>query len=376
MNKKIIGSILMILGTSVGAGMLALPIVTAQESIPMSLLMLISSWAVMTIGAFCILEVSCWLAPQSNMISMADKTLGRWGKVTTWVIYLLLLYSLTCAYLSGISDIIQAILAYFHLNIPRWLATILGLLIFGSIVQRGIGFVDVINRSLMSVKLLAYLVLVVFILKNINIQYLFNGDYIWEGNVFTLMLTSFGYAIIIPSLRSYLDNDKKLLKKVMLIGSLIPLVLYALWIVVIQGLIPRLGAEGLNSILASDSMNSMLMHSIGIALHSTWCSYIVKLFIAICALTSFLGVSVCLTDFIADGLSIKKSGQSSFLIYVISYLPPLLMVLLSPGLFILALNYAGVWCMILLIILPIMMLFAGRYKNYKEWTFNGEMQKL
>src|SRR5690349_12424057 len=171
MNKKIIGSVLMILGTSVGAGMLALPVVTAHESIPMSFLMLIVSWGVMTIGAFFILEVSFWLDPNTNMISMADKTLGTWGRLSTWVIYLLLLYSLICAYLSGISDIIQGLLAYIHLDIPRWLSTVSGLLLFGLIVQRGIGFVDVVNRGLMSIKLMAYLILTFFIIKNINISY-------------------------------------------------------------------------------------------------------------------------------------------------------------------------------------------------------------
>lgn len=362
MNRKIIGSILMILGTSVGAGMIALPVATAHESIPMSLLMLIVSWGVMTIGAFCILEVCCWLPPNTNMISMADKTLGKWGKLTTWVVYLLLLYSLICAYLSGISDIIQALLGYIHISIPRWLATVSGLLLFGLIVQRGIGFVDVVNRGFMSIKLIAYLILVVFMVKNININYLFEGDIGWGMSAFTLMMTSFGYAIIIPSLRSYLDNDKKLLKKVMLIGSLIPLILYTLWILVIQGLIPRIGADGLINILNSENINSMLMNSMSVALHSGWSANIVKLFIAICALTSFMGVSVCLTDFIADGLSIKKTGKSSILVYIISYLPPLLIVLLSPGIFILALNYAGLWCLILLIIIPMMMLFVGRAK--------------
>lgn len=362
MNRKMIGSILMMLGTSVGAAMIALPIATAEASIPMSLLMLSVSWIVMTLGAFCILEVNFWLEPNTNMISMADKTLGKWGKLTTWIVYLLLLYSLICAYLSGISDIIQALLAYIQIYIPRGLSAIFGLILFGYIVQRGIGFVDVVNRGFMSIKLIAYLILVLPIVQNVNISYLLEGDSQWRMSVFTVMMTSFGYAIIIPSLRGYLDNDKKLLKKVMLIGSLIPLVIYTLWIVVIQGLIPRAGADGLITILSSDNVNSMLMNSMSLALNSVWFSKIIKLFIAICALTSFLGVSVCLTDFIADGLSIQKTGKSSIVVYLISYLPPLLIVLFSPGIFVLALNYAGIWCSILLIILPMMMFYFGRNK--------------
>jgi tyrosine-specific transport protein len=333
--------------------------------------MLIISWAVMTAGAFCILEVNFWLAPDSNMISMADKTLGVWGKLVTWVIYLLLLYSLICAYLSGISDVIQGLLAYVHINIPRWLSTFSGLLLFGFVVQRGIAVVDVINRGLMSVKFMAFFLLILFIIPNININYLFVADSQWQTSAFTLMMTSFGYAIIVPSLRSYLNNDKRLLKKVMIIGSLIPLVIYTLWILAIQGLIPRTGsAGGLLNILTSENMNSMLMNSMSFALHSSVYASIVKLFIAICALTSFLGVSVCLTDFIADGLSIKKVGKASILLYLITYLPPLLVVLISPGIFIFALNYAGLWCCILLIIIPFIMFYTGHKKHTKEELYD------
>src|SRR4029078_1051197 len=88
-----------------------------------------------------------------------------------------------------------------------------------------------------------------------------------------------------------------------------------------------------------------------------------KIFISICAITSFLGVSVALTDFIADGMSIKKVGKSGILVFAVSYLPPLLIVLIMPGIFVQALNYAGILCLILLIVIPILMLYSGRYRH-------------
>lgn len=362
MYKKVIGCILMILGTSVGAGMLALPVVTAHESFPMTMMLLFSSWLLMTIGAYSLLEVNLWLPSTTNMISMADKTLGKWGKVITWIMYLLLLYSLICAYLSGLGDIIQSLLANLFIDIPVWTATLLGLFLFGLVVYRGIGSVDIVNRGLMSVKLIAYVLLVGLVAKHVNTNSIFEGDYHWRNSAFMLMLASFGYAIIVPSIRNYLDSDQKLIKKVVLIGSLLPLIIYALWIFVIQGLIPRATEGGLISMITSSHTNSMLMNSISMAIDASWLSSIAKIFISICAVTSFLGVSICLTDFIADGLSIKKTGKPAILVYSISYLPPLLMVLISPGIFIRALDYAGIWCLILLIIIPLTMLYFGRYK--------------
>lgn len=361
MNRKAFGCILMILGTAFGAGMLALPVVTAHETLTMSLTLLVFSWLIMTIGAFSLLEVNLWLPANTNMISMAHRTLGTYGRSFTWIIYLLLLYSLICAYLSGISDIIQGLLSTIHTPIPSWIATLLGLGLFGTVVYKGIGTVDLLNRGLMSFKLIAYFAIVLLVGRHIHLKPLFTGDYAFHNNAFMVMFTSFGYAIILPSLRNYVDSNKVLLKKVVLVGSLLPLLFYGVWIIIIQGLIPKEGADGLSGMMSSHT-NSMLMQSISSKVNIGWVSSVANLFISICAVTAFLGVSICLTDFIADGLKMKKAGGTGILVYAIAFLPPLLIVLLSPEIFIQALNYAGILCILLLIILPLMMLYFGRYR--------------
>lgn len=363
MLKRAIGSVLMILGTSVGAGMLALPIVTAPQNLAISFLLLFFTWVFMTIGALCVLEVNLWLSANTNMISMAGKTLGPLGKLITWIVYLLLLYSLMCAYLSGLGDIIKGLFANINIILPSWLTVSLGLLIFGVIVYRGIGSVDIVNRGLMSVKFLAYFLLICLVAKHIHFDYVIQGNYFWNNNAFNLMLTSFGYAIIVPSLRAYLGNDVKLLKKVILIGSLIPFIIYALWIFVIQGMIPKDGDSGLITMIHASQPNSMMMSTISHIVNTTWIASVAKLFISICAVTSFLGVSICLVDFIADGFSINKTSKSGLLVYALTFLPPWIIVLVYPSIFIKALEYGGILCLILLIIIPLVMLYVGRYKK-------------
>lgn len=375
MKKKIFGSILMILGTSLGAGMLALPVVTAQENYFTSFLLLSMSWFLMTIGAFSLLEVNLWLAPGTNLISMAKLTLGRWGKSLTWVAYLLLLYSLICAYLSGTSDILQGLVSMMGISLPRWLATTFNMILFTTIIYRGIGSVDMLNRALMSVKLISYVILVTLTIKKLNSDYMMQGDYHWHMSAIMVMLTSFGYAILIPSLRSYLNSDAILLKKVIFFGSLLPLIIYALWVLVIQDLVPREGSQGLISMLSASDTNTLLMQNISRQLHNPWLSTIANLFISISAITSLLGVSICLTDFIADGINIPKQSKAGILIYLISFLPPLLIVLISPGIFIRALSYAGLLCLVLLILIPVAMLYRGRYIlhiNHKKIVPGGK----
>ena len=83
----------------------------------------------------------------------------------------------------------------------------------------------------------------------------------------------------------------------------------------------------------------------------------------VCVMTSFLGVSVCLIDFLADGLSLKKTGKQGALVFTGAYLPPLLIVLVGSSVFTQALQYAGIFCMLLLVILPLLMLYCGRYRR-------------
>ncbi|MGE3921111.1 MAG: aromatic amino acid transport family protein, partial [Gammaproteobacteria bacterium] len=100
MKSKLIGGILLIVGTSIGAGMLALPVATAPGGFLGAAILLLACWLLMTFSALVILEVNLWLPPDSNIVSMAQKTAGRFAEVLAWVVYLLLLYSLISAYIS------------------------------------------------------------------------------------------------------------------------------------------------------------------------------------------------------------------------------------------------------------------------------------
>ena len=50
--RKMIGGVLIVAGTSIGGGMLGLPIVTAPGGIVYATILLLLSWALMTFAAF------------------------------------------------------------------------------------------------------------------------------------------------------------------------------------------------------------------------------------------------------------------------------------------------------------------------------------
>ena len=154
---KIIGCILLIIGTTIGAGILALPLATAPGGYWYSVILLIACWVASTFSAFALLEVNLWLPENTNLVSMAKATLGVPGQVLSWFFYLLLLYALTSAYVSGGTDVLHGLLADIHINIPLWLASVIFTAVFGYIVYLGIQKVDHFNRFFMSLKLIAFI---------------------------------------------------------------------------------------------------------------------------------------------------------------------------------------------------------------------------
>ena len=153
MRFKVIGSVLMILETSIGAGMLALPVVCAQQSWLSSTIMLIAAWLMMTVGAFSLLEVNLWFPAGSNLVTMAHRTLGELGRAIVWLLYLALLYCLICAYLSAAGDVITGLMRALHLPVKQWFGDCLALIVLGLVVVMGIRSVDLVNRALMCAKL-------------------------------------------------------------------------------------------------------------------------------------------------------------------------------------------------------------------------------
>lgn len=371
MNSRFAGGVLLIVGTSIGAGMLALPVANAAVGFWQSSFFLLMCWVFMTLGAFFILEANLYLPKGKHMVSMAEATLGKYGLVIAWITYLLLLYSLLSAYISGGADVLNSLLLKTGIHLNDAQACSLFTLLFGLVVYGGIRSVDYVNRGLMFGKLIVYFLLVVLIAPQIDIQHFQHGNFRYIGSSIMILVTSFGFAIIVPNLRDYFDDDIKQLKKVILIGSLIPLFCYLAWDAVIIGALPAEGAHNLESLMHNPHTTSALAGLLSAKVQNTTISALFHFFTSVCMLTAFLGVSLCLYSFLADGLKLRDSGEHGLGLFILTFLPPLLIVLYYPGAYIYALGYAGIFCVVLLLLLPALMCCFGRARYKSPFTVPG-----
>lgn len=370
--SKVFGAILLIIGTSIGGGMIPLPAVIAEGGFLYSALWFIVCWGAMTFAAFYILEVNLACPESSNMVSMAKATLGTFGQIITWFIYLFLLYTLVSAYVSGARDTLYnvSVKLFDH---PNWIDTLLVVLIFATIIYSGIKIADRVNRGLMFTKFLIFLSLALSFFNYIDLELLLQGDISKVTGATTVIITSFGYAIIVPSIRTYLSSDTRMLKIAVGFGSVAPLVIYLLWCFIVSGVVPGTGSDGLVAVGNADNTIAELVRVISVYVNNKWLYLLITSFFGLCVFTSFLGVSLCLSDFLADGLHLVKTRKNQLLKTLITFLPPTLIALFYPKAYLLGIKFAGYWCIALLIILPGAMAWSRRYvvKMDSEFQFFG-----
>lgn len=356
---KFIGALLIIVGTCVGAGMLALPLVASYMGGIASLVLLVVVWAVMFLTGLMVLE--CSLAfdlRRNNFSTMAKQTLGRPVQWLTSITLMLLLYSLSGAYISGSSSLLhEAFLWGAHIDLPIWLGGTIFVIFFGFFVFWSTAWVDVINRCLLSAKGFALLLVFVLLMPHINWAYLAMkpGKSHHLLAVFPVFFTAFGYHTVVPSLINYLGPKTKALKLSILIGTLIPLTLYILWLLVVLGIIPLSGAYSFQQLHHQHDSVGLLVTDLVNWSHNHKAYWAITLFANIAMTTSFLGVTLGLFDFIADSTQAKNTRQSRFKTALITFVPPLVFSFIYPQGFIMALGYAAIFVIYLEVILPVLM---------------------
>lgn len=363
LDSRLIGGILLVAGTSIGAGMLALPVITSFAGFFPSLILLAFCWLFLFTTSLLLLDVNLACPGEVNLISMVGRTLGTSGKAICWITYLLLLYSLTAAYIAGSSPLfLQALHWAAGWAAPAWVGPFPLLILFGLFVYLGTQAVDRVNRLLMAGLVLSYFFLVAFLPPHVQPSFLQHVDAkaIWMA--VPVMITSYGFHIIIPTLTTYLHHDVKKLRLVLFIGSFIPFLVYALWEFLILGVVPLQGEHGL---IASWQAGETGASALSYILNNNWVGAAAKTFSFFAIITSFLGVSLSLSDFLTDGLHMKRFSLGREFACLLTFIPPLIFVLVYQRGFILALQFAGIFVAILLCILPAAM--AWRLATYKHF---------
>lgn len=357
MNKsKVLGSTLIIAGTTIGAGMLALPLASAGIGFTTSLIIMIALWALMAYTALLMIEVHQHADQDATLHTLANQFLGIKGKWVASFAMMFLFYALCAAYIAGGgAQFGERIATFSGIEISPTTSTVLFTLLVAAVVTIGTATVDKVNRVLFSIKIIAMVMVLTFLAPNVTESYLLSMP-VEQGLVIAaipVIFTSFGFHGSIPAIVNYLDGHTPSLRKAILIGSAIPLVIYIFWQVVTLGVVNQ------SQLLENQGLSS-LISTLATTVHRSNLAQTIGIFADLALLTSFLGVSLGLFEFLGDKINKSGNGGSRVLVGLVTFLPPMGFALFYPQGFIAALGYAAIALVVLAIFLPILMVKQAR----------------
>ena len=370
MNKTI-GSTLLVAGTMIGAGMLAMPLTSAGIGFGFTLVLLLGLWALLTFSALLFVELYQTAENDAGIGTLAEQYFGKAGRIIATAVLIIFLYALIAAYISGGGSLLKDLLPE---SFGDKVSILLFTVIFGSFIVIGTHSVDKINRVLFFVMLAAFAVVLSLMLPEIKFDNLMatpidNALIISASPVF---FTAFGFHGSIPSLNKYLDGNVKALRISILAGSAITLCAYILWQMSTHGLLTQ--NEFLQILKEDATLNGLVKATLAIT-GSNMIAGAVKLFSTLALVTSFLGVGLGLLECIEDLL--KRSFNISagrISLGLMTFIPPLVFALFYPEGFILALGYAGQMFAFYAVVLPVSLVWKARRTHtnlpYKVWGGN------
>lgn len=352
------GGALLIAGTTIGVGMLALPVVTGPAGFTPSALSYVFCWLFMMATGLLTVELSLWMPKDTSFISMAEKILGNWGKVLFWIMYLFLFFTVMIAHVAGGGDILKDLAG---LEISNAASAIVYTAVFAPVVYMGTRFVDRLNMFLISGVAICYFAFIFVSISSVQPKLLSYTNWNKAWSSLPVLFTAFSYHVIIPTLVTYMERNVKKIRLAVMLGATIPFVVYLIWEFLILGIVPPHGEKGL---IMAESLGQNAIGPLREYVKSPLIYQIGKFFAFFAMTTSFIPLALSFFDFMADGLKWKKKGTKRLLLCLIVFGLPLLVTLKYPKIFLVALGYAGgVSCSILFGLMPPLMVWVGRYKE-------------
>lgn len=354
---KTLSAALLVAGTCIGAGMLALPLVTSHAGFWPAMAVNGLCWLFMLATGLLFLEATLWMPDGANVLSMAERFFGKPGKIVGGISFLFLYYCLMVAYLAGGSPLITSFTANtLGLTLSHTSGCLLIAILFGGVVLLGTRAIDRANILLMVGLVVSYILMIGVGATEVQSHLL--ARQAWPISLLALptLFSAYGYHNIIPSLCTYLKRDEKKLRYGILFGTLIPLLAYAAW----QWLV--IGAVTEEALRDAADRGTPISHLL-LTVTNPWIGRLALFFSFFAIVTSLLGVGMSMVDFLGDGLAIvKREGWKRLGLCTAVFLPPVFFAVEDPRLFLEALAYAGGFGEAILNgLLPIGMVWLGRY---------------
>lgn len=363
-KPTVLGGTMIIAGTSIGAGMLGLPTISAGMWFFWSMLVLFGTWALMLLSSKALLEVNLHYEPGASFDTLVKDTLGQGWNIVNGVSVAFVLYILIYAYVSGGGSIVrhtcEAVLGF---EPNKTAAGVMFAVFLTACVWWSTWIVDRISVIMMCGMVVTFVLSMTGMLSQIKTGFLLDAGGSGGEAVFCLValstyLTSFCFHASVPSMVKYFGKDPVSINKCLIYGTVIALVCYFVWIFAADGNISR---EGFKGVIAAGGNVGDLIKAAGTD-SGDFIRRMLESFAAMAVATSFLGAGLGLFDYMADMLKFDDSRLGRSKTTLATFLPPTIGGLIWPDGFLVAIGWAGFAAAVWSVIVPALMLRASRRK--------------
>ena len=293
MSKTFI-AISTLIGTIIGAGILGIPYVVMKSGFFLGLISILLIAVVMIITMLYLGEVTLRTNSNHHLAGYAEKYLGKKGKLLMFISLIVGVYGAILAYLIGEGESLSYL---FFENINHTLYFGLGFWVLMSIICY-FGLKALEEGEELGVILIAVLIVLISVIfwNKIEVN---NLNYVNWKNMFVpfgVVLFAFLGFNVIPEVKRIFGDDKRGMKRAIIIANLIVLVVYILFAYIV------LGSQGENT----PELATLVLGKIFIILGM------------ITMLTSYLGLSISLIDTLKFDFGISKVRS-----WIYTIIPPI-----------------------------------------------------
>lgn len=252
--SAVIGGAGLVTGSTVGAGILALPAVTHSTGFGPTSSLLLGCWLVLQLEALLIVEVNLWChnrvknqqpddtpVPPLLLADMARITLGSIPEALTSSVYLTMSFTLLLAYIAKAGDIFDSAV----IQSTSVEACMIGPLLFTvplatTFIKGGTGALEKTNRNLTGAMLVLFAAVVGWGFHNVpwELSPLSHADASDVAPILPIMFLSLVYHDLIPVVCHYLGFKRGRILLAVLLGSVVPLGMFLAFEAVCLGLVP------------------------------------------------------------------------------------------------------------------------------------------
>lgn len=361
MQNKTLGSTLIVAGTTIGAGMLAMPLTSAEMGFSMTLILLFVLWLLLSYSALLFVELYQKApAVDSGIATLAEQYFGIAGRTVATLSLVIFMYAILTVYSLGGGNLIAPFIG------SETIAIIGFVLIFAVIVTLGTNSVDGMTRLIFIGKLIAFAIVLFSMLPKVTLENLgaMPLHHFLIISASPVFFTSFGFHVVIPSINKYLDGDVRRLRIAIIAGTAIPLVAYILWQMATHGVFSQVQFV---EIIRKDPTLNGLVEATFQATGSLFISGAVRIFSALALITSFLGVSLSLFDCLDDLLKRVNVKANRLVLGFLTFAPVLAFALFYRD-FLAVLSYAGQMFTFYGLVLPVAMVWVAR-KRFPDMPY-------